>query len=68
MKTKGNVYCMGIQCPIRNRCLRYTRGIGATMYDGTLDKFVRKCINQKMFVQDDIKNVDSSKKQMLNII
>ena len=62
METKGNVYCMGIQCPVKNQCLRYTSGIGATMYDGTLDKFVRKCTNQKMFVQDDIKNVDSGKK------
>ena len=53
METKGNVYCMGIQCPVKNQCLRYTSGIGATMRDGTLDKFVRKCTNQKMYMQDE---------------
>ena len=58
METKGNVYCMGIQCPVKNQCLRYTSGIGATMYDGTLDKFVRKCTNQKKFVQDKTKIVN----------
>lgn len=57
MKTKGNVYCMGIQCPVKNQCLRYTSGIGATMHDGTLDKFVRKCTNQKKFLQDEARVV-----------
>lgn len=58
METKGNVYCMGIQCPVKNQCLRYTSGIVATMHDGTLDKFVRKCTNQKKFVQDKAKIVN----------
>lgn len=43
----GNTYCMGIECPVRNRCLRYTSGIDAKINDGTLDKFERKCTNQK---------------------
>lgn len=50
---KGNVYCMGIQCSVKNQCLRYTSGVGAAMYDGTLDRFVRKCTNQKKFLQDE---------------
>lgn len=58
METKGDVYCMGIQCPVKNRCIRYTRGISATVCDGTLDKFVRKCTNQKKFIQDETKVVD----------
>ena len=49
---KGNVYCMGIQCPVKHQCLRYTKGTGATMRDGTLDKYIRKCTNQKRFIQD----------------
>lgn len=52
MNREGNTYCMGIQCSIRNQCLRYTDGLGATLYDGTNDIFVRKCTNQRMFVQD----------------
>jgi len=47
---------MGVECSVRNQCLRYTDGIGATMYDGTLDKYIRKCTNQKRFMQDS-KNV-----------
>lgn len=43
---------MGIQCSIRNQCLRYTEGLGATLYDGIKDTFVRKCTNQRLFVQD----------------
>lgn len=52
MKREGKVYCMGIQCSIRNQCLRYTEGLGATLYDGIKDTFVRKCTNQRLFVQD----------------
>ena len=48
---------MGIQCSVKNQCLRYTSGIGATMCDGTLDKFVRKCTNQKKFLQDEARVV-----------
>jgi len=43
---------MGVHCSIKNQCLRYTKGLGVTMYDGTNDRFVRKCTNQKMYVQD----------------
>jgi hypothetical protein len=56
MEKKGKTYCMGVECSVRNQCLRYTDGIGATMYDGTLDKYIRKCTNQKRFMQDS-KNV-----------
>lgn len=52
IKTKSNTYCMGIECPVRNSCLRYTSGIDAKINDGTLDKFVRKCTNQKKFIRD----------------
>lgn len=58
METKGNVYCMGIECPVKNQCIRYTSGIDSTVCDGTLDKFVRKCTNQKKFIQDKTKIVD----------
>jgi len=47
---------MGVECSVRNQCLCYTDGIGATIYDGTLDKYIRKCTNQKRFMQDS-KNV-----------
>ena len=44
---------MGIECPIKNRCIRYTKGLGATVYDGTKDKYMRRCTNQKMYMQDE---------------
>lgn len=48
----GKVYCIGMQCPVKNTCQRYTKGIDATMYDGTTDRYIRRCTNQKKYVQD----------------
>jgi hypothetical protein len=48
---------MGIHCPIKNQCLRYTRGVEAVITDGTTAKFFRRCTNQKKFIQDEAKVV-----------
>jgi hypothetical protein len=66
MKTKGNVYCMGINCPIRTQCLRYTKGLGATMYDGIKDKYIQSCTNQRKYVQDE-SNVNTDSKNITMI-
>lgn len=63
METKGNVYCMGIQCPIKTQCLRYTKGLVATESDGTKDKYMRNCTSQKKYVQDS-ENVNSDSKRI----
>jgi len=54
---RSNEYCMGIHCPIKNQCLRYTRGVEAVITDGTTAKFFRRCTNQKKFIQDEAKVV-----------
>ena len=46
------VFCAGIECPVKNTCMRYTKGLGVTMYEGTSDTFIRKCTNQKKYMQD----------------
>lgn len=51
MAKKGNIYCMGIQCAVKNQCSKYIDGIGATVYDGTNDKYIRKCTNQKHYIR-----------------
>lgn len=48
-----NVYCMGIQCTIKNQCLRFTKGLGLVIEDGTSVKFLRKCTNQRLYTQDE---------------
>ena len=48
----SNLYCMGVQCPIKKQCLRYTQGKVAMVTDGTTDAYLRKCTNQKKFIQD----------------
>ena len=45
-------FCMGVKCPIKKQCLRYTKGLVATESDGTKDKFIRSCTNQKKYLQD----------------
>jgi hypothetical protein len=48
----SKVFCMGIKCPVKNTCLRYTKGLMATMYDGTEERYIRRCTNQKKYMQD----------------
>lgn len=48
----SNLYCMGVQCPVKKQCLRYTQGKVAMVTDGTTDAYLRKCTNQKKFIQD----------------
>lgn len=45
-------YCMGIECSVKNTCLRYTKGRDATIYNECGDKFIRKCTQQKRYLQD----------------
>jgi hypothetical protein len=47
-----NIYCKGIQCSVKNRCLRYTSRIGGAL--NTIGGYteIRKCTNQNKFVQD----------------
>ena len=59
-------YCMGVECPVKNGCLRYTKGLGATMHEWTDDRFVRRCTNQRLYVQDsDRVNADSRKHEIV---
>lgn len=55
MTDKDNIYCLGTQCPVKKQCLRYTNGIGIA---GQF-RFIRKCTNQKWYVQDKDKIVKS---------
>ena len=52
MKKSSNIYCLGVCCPIKTTCLRFTNGVKLLVDDGTKDKFIRKCTNQKLFIQD----------------
>ena len=46
------IYCLGEQCPVRNRCLRHTKRSEATNGSGGSSQ-IRNCTNQKKFVQDE---------------
>ena len=52
---KNDVSCMGVECPIKNQCLRYTQ-----KSDG---KRMRKCMSSKMFLQDENKVNGDSKRR-----
>ena len=46
-----DIYCIGSQCSVKNQCRRYT---DANTVEGVgLERFMRKCTNQKMFVQNE---------------
>lgn len=45
---------MGMECSAKNTCLRYTDGIKNANAN---DNYMRKCSNQKKFLQDDTKVV-----------
>lgn len=48
----SKVFCKGIECPVKKTCVRYTKGLVAAMYDGTEDRYIRRCTNQKKYMQD----------------
>ncbi len=56
------IFCKGEQCSVKNTCLRYTRGKGATMYHGSKDIFIRKCTLQKCYLQDE-SNINQDSKR-----
>ena len=39
----GNSHCLGVHCPVKNQCMRHTH-----LWDG----IIRKCSNQRLFLQD----------------
>ena len=49
----GFWYCMGVECPVRRQCRRYTEGVELEVTDGVRDVFHRKCTSQKEFVKKD---------------
>lgn len=49
----GKTFCKGEHCPVSRQCLRYTQGLGATIYEGSEDKFINSCTNQRKFEKDD---------------
>lgn len=49
----GFWYCMGVECPVRRQCRRYTEGVELEVTDGVLEVFHRKCTSQKAFVKKD---------------
>lgn len=52
---KKMVFCMGVECPVRNTCKRYTTHNQAPI--------IRKCSNQRRYLQDRSKvNEDSSRR------
>lgn len=59
------VYCMGHECSVKNTCLRYTSGLGATVYDGCEDRYMRKCTSQRRYMQDERKVNEDGKRQRL---
>lgn len=58
-----DMYCFGIECPIRKSCLRYSKCLVTTENDGTTDKFIRKCTRQRGFVQDE-NNINRDSKRL----
>jgi hypothetical protein len=52
---KNDIFCMGVQCPVKKQCLRYTKRIDTAGHCG----FIRKCTNQRLYVQDKDKIVES---------
>ena len=42
----GKAFCSGVECPVRNTCLRYT------LRDKAIHGEIRKCTNQKKYIQD----------------
>jgi hypothetical protein len=49
----GFWYCMGVECPVRRQCRRYTEGVELEVTDGVREVFNRKCTSQKAFVKKD---------------
>ena len=47
----AKVDCKGVHCPIRNQCERYVAGKGATIYEGSDDRFINTCSCQKKFIR-----------------
>jgi len=54
---KPNFLCRGEQCSVKNTCLRYTSRNGGAL--NTIGGYteIRKCTNQKKYVQDETKIV-----------
>lgn len=62
MKKNDKTFCIGVACPVKWTCQRYTKGIELVVTDGTLVKYIRYCTNQKKYVQDeDNINTDSKR-------
>lgn len=47
----GKTVCSGIECPVRNTCLRYTERNKVTNCIGGYN-VIRKCTNQRRYLQD----------------
>lgn len=47
-----NIYCYGVECPIRKACLRFTNGRTIEVNDGMKIEFIRKCTSQKKYIKN----------------
>lgn len=52
MKREIRVFCQGIECPVRNTCLRYTK-YAERHTCGCEYQIVFKCRNQRHYLQDE---------------
>lgn len=48
----SNIFCKGVECPVKKSCLRYTKYITVTQCIGGYT-VIRKCTNQHRFLQDE---------------
>lgn len=56
LKGKDKIWCMGVTCSVKNTCQRYTQR------DESTGGLMRKCTNQKKYIQDKNKINNDSKK------
>ena len=61
MQKNTHIFCRGDECPIRKQCLRYTKRNEVTQCVGGYT-LMRKCTQQKRFLQDE-RNVNNDSKK-----
>lgn len=51
-----STFCRGDKCPVRKQCSRYTAGLDEKR-NGSDDRYILQCRNQRMFTKEDLKPV-----------
>lgn len=47
-----DTFCLGVECPNKYTCLRFTSFKGRIVKDGDGGKVMRKCTNKRRYLQD----------------